>query len=123
MLGKDFGFWVLILLWKTVPVKARFHKCRLCQRSLRIALFGCSKGGGRRSGDGGRRSVVREGPSSSSRSEKAEASVKGFRKQLEARSVGVTSSKWLARKIIFSAVLDGLNGDNRSVVSMLSVAN
>jgi len=36
--------------------------------------------------------------------------MKGFRKQPEAFREGVTGSKWLARQIIFTAVLDDLNG-------------
>lgn len=67
-------------------------------------MFGCSKGGGdRRSGEN---LWFREGQAPAA----AEANVKGFRKQRESFSARVTRSKWLAKKIIFTAVLDGLNG-------------
>lgn len=91
-------------------MKPRYQKCHTVSKEPENTLFGLSKGGERRSGEGRRKSVFREGPSCRRQSEEAEANVKGFRKQREASSAGVTRSKWLARKIIFTVVLDGLNG-------------
>lgn len=61
-------------------------------------MFGWSQGGDRRSGEIREKSVVREGLSCNSQSEKAEGSEKGFRKQREAFGVRVTDRSRLQRR-------------------------